>query len=132
MQEGQEDLIIKTLKPVSEIAELCHEANRAYCRIIGDDSQPLWADAPDWQKNSAIDGVKSVIESWDNDGTGLNPEKQHNKWLSQKLHDGWRYGLVKDAVAKTHPCLLPYDELPVEQQIKDTLFAQVVFVFLMF
>jgi len=43
------------------IAVVCHEANRAYCSRIGDDSQPPWCDAPEWQKMSAITGVTFVF-----------------------------------------------------------------------
>ena len=46
--------------------------------------------------------------------------------MTQKSKDGWTYGTVKDAEAKTHPCLLPYSELPQEQKIKDQLFISVV------
>lgn len=52
---------------------------------------------------------------------------QHDAWSETKFKEGWVYGEVKDAEAKTHPCLVPYDELPVEQRAKDTLFANVVF-----
>ena len=31
-----------------EIARIAHEANRAYCQSIGDDSQPNWAEAGLW------------------------------------------------------------------------------------
>ncbi len=39
---------------------------------------------------------------------------------------GWRYGLKKDPAAKTHPCLVPYWQLPAEQRRKDGLFAAIV------
>ena len=41
---------------VKQIAEIAHNINRAYCKSIGDDTQPEWKDAPDWQKQSAISG----------------------------------------------------------------------------
>lgn len=34
---------------VEQIARMAHEANRAYCQALGDDSQPAWEDAPEWQ-----------------------------------------------------------------------------------
>jgi RyR domain len=46
--------------------------------------------------------------------------------MDQKLADGWIYGVEKDAESKTHPCLLPYAELPVEQRRKDALFRAIV------
>lgn len=45
-----------------QIARIAHETNRAYCESIGDNSQPPWQDAPDWQKLSAINGVKFHLE----------------------------------------------------------------------
>jgi hypothetical protein len=46
--------------------------------------------------------------------------------MKAKLSQGWRYGEVKDAVAKTHPCMVPFEQLPVEQQAKDRLLLAIV------
>ncbi len=46
---------------IEAIAEICHMRNRGYCRELGDDSQPVWRDAPGWMKASAINGVKFAI-----------------------------------------------------------------------
>ncbi len=43
---------------IESIAKICHEANRAYCATIGDASQLPWEESPDWQRQSAINGVK--------------------------------------------------------------------------
>jgi hypothetical protein len=40
--------------------------------------------------------------------------------------DGWRYGEAKDEGAKTHPCPVPFAELPEDQQRKDALFVAIV------
>jgi hypothetical protein len=103
-----------------QIAKVCHEVNRAYCRAIGDDSQPAWEDAPDWQRNSATDGVTKHIER------PRTPEESHELWLADKHADGWKYGPTKDPAAKLHPCFVPYAELPQEQRVKDYLFGAVV------
>jgi len=50
----------------------------------------------------------------------------HESWCDFKRADGWVFGEVKDAGAKTHPCLVPYAELPEEQKIKDHLFSAIV------
>jgi hypothetical protein len=42
------------------------------------------------------------------------------------MNEGWVYGETKDPVAKTHPCLVAYNDLPIEQQVKDHLFRAVV------
>lgn len=103
------------------IAEICHEANAAYCRTLGDESQPRWQDAPDWQRMSAINGVRAITGGFI-DG----PEASHRSWMKQKLAEGWEYGDVKDPEKKQHPCLVAFEELPYEQQVKDTIFFNLV------
>ena len=106
---------------VIQIAKTCHEVNRAYCQSIGDNSQPAWSDAPEWQRTSAINGVGYHLSNPDS-----KPEDSHNSWLEEKKRTGWKYGPVKDPEKKEHPCFVPYDELPPEQQVKDALFLGVV------
>lgn len=104
-----------------EIAKVCHEANRAYCQALGDNSQPPWGNAPDWQKASAVAGVKFHKSNPD-----AGPEASHESWMAQKVADGWTYGENKDPDAKTHPCIVPFDQLPREQQAKDFIFRAIV------
>lgn len=104
-----------------QVAQVAHEVNRAYCASIGDDSQPAWADAPDWQKASILAGVDMHMANPD-----ATPEQSHESWLAAKTAEGWTYGEVKDANAKTHPCMRPYAELPAEQRAKDYIFRGVV------
>ena|SRR6185295_8272365 len=106
---------------VIEIARVAHEVNRAYCTAIGDTSQVAWEDAPQWQKDSAFAGVSQIF-----DDPSTTPEQSHENWMAAKIADGWTHGDVKDAEAKTHPALVPYAELPIEQKIKDYLFGAVV------
>ena len=113
--------MIPTMKFFVTIVEVCHEANRALCRAFGDDSQLPWNEAAAWQRESAISGVKWRVANRD------APESaQHDAWMADKIADGWTYGPVKDAVAKTHPCLVPYDQLPPEQKAKDYVFTAIV------
>lgn len=115
---------VEPLITKEQIAELCHEVNRAYCKITGDTSQVPWDEAPEWQKKSAIAGVEGVFE------TPLyaqrSPSKSHNNWMKMKLEEGWRYGPVKDVEKKIHPCLLPYEFLSLKEQFKDVLFEIIV------
>jgi hypothetical protein len=89
------------------IAMVCREANRAWGEANDGLTQPHWWDAPDWQMSSAIDGVIHALKYPD-----AEPEDSHQNWWANKIADGWVYGEVKDAVAKTHPCMVPYDQLP--------------------
>ena len=110
---------------VEEIAKVCHEANRAYCQTIGDNSQPHWEDAPEWQKSSAIKGVEHHLKTLES-GAEPVPSESHDAWLAEKQANGWKYGPVKDPEKKEHPCFLPYDELPLEQKLKDYIFVGIV------
>ena len=102
------------------IAKVCHEVNRAYCQALGDNSQPAWEDAPDWQRDSAALGVRLHTEK------NVGPEASHASWMAQKVLDGWKYGAYKDPANKLHPCIVPFAELPPEQQAKDFIFRAVV------
>ncbi len=108
-------------KDVEAAAQICHEANRVICVCNGDLSQPPWADAPEWQKKSAIDGVYFHLNH-----RGANGRDSHDRWMEVKLMDGWRFGTKKDAEAKTHPCLLPYHALPDHERVKDDVFKAIV------
>jgi hypothetical protein len=104
------------------IARVCHEVNAEYCRSIGDVTQPrLWEDAPEWQQQSALKGVELHLNN-----PNLGPAASHEAWMRDKLDTGWTYGPVKDPEAKTHPCIVPFADLPKEQQIKDWIFRAVV------
>lgn len=44
---------------------------------------------------------------------------EHDRWCAERTRSGWRYGPVRDNDKKTHPSLVPYDELPESEQDKD-------------
>jgi hypothetical protein len=46
---------------------------------------------------------------------------EHSRWVSQKQSEGWAYGPIRDAVKKTHPCIVPWDELPEGEREKDRM-----------
>ena len=106
---------------IEQIAKVAFDLNAAICRGLGDDSQPSWEGAADWQKESVIDGVEYHMR-WP-DALACS---SHNNWLRKKYKDGWTYSEVKDPEKKTHPCLVEFDKLPIEQQLKDHVFRQAV------
>ena len=119
MTRAEDDLETK----VQAVARVAHEANRAWCAANGDMTQLGWDDAPGWQRDSAINGVLFHIE---------NPEAgdsaSHDSWAAERVAAGWVYGEVKapDATPPTHPCLVPFADLPKVQQVKDALFRAIV------
>lgn len=106
---------------IENIARVCHEVNRAICEAAGDHTQRPWDRAEQWQRDSAVKGVNFAMQNPDAPASA-----QHEAWMADKLADGWRHGPAKDAAAKVHPCLVPYDELPFEQRVKDHVFRAVV------
>jgi RyR domain len=106
---------------VIEIARVCHEANRAICEATDDASQVPWEQAAQWQRESAIKGVRFALANPD-----ATPADQHNAWMADKVADGWAWGPFKDPEEKRHPCIKPYAELPLEQRLKDSVFRGIV------
>ena len=108
---------------IERIAHVCHEANRAL-QVTGGEAEvsPHFMEAPEWQVQSAFEGVSCALD-------GATPEELHESWTAAKVRDGWVYGQAKDATAKTHPCLVPYDKLPADQRLKDVIFQAIVSAF---
>jgi len=115
----------KSSQDLEQIARVCHEANRAYCSTLGDNSQPPWNEAPEWQRDSAIHGVVHHLSTLKR-GEEPTPSSSHESWLAQKKDDGWKYGPVKDPNKKEHPCFVSYSELPLSQKMKDFIFVGIV------
>ncbi len=43
----------------------------------------------------------------------------HEVWAQMRLSQGWTYGPRRDDELRTHPCLVPYDELTDEEREYD-------------
>ncbi len=106
---------------VEDIAEVAHEANRAYCVTLGDTSQLPWSETPDWQKRSIVAGVEAIQSNIE-----LTPEEVHARWMDRKEREGWTFGEVKDTEKKTHPRMMSYKDLSAYHKINDNLFGAVV------
>ena len=96
------------------VNHVVHQLQAAY-------SQVSWEEAPDWQRESVRNGVRAVRDE------GPDPQRSHESWLKEKLEHGWKFGLVKDADLKEHPCCVAFEDLPRMQRLKDTLFTTVAF-----
>ena len=38
-------------------------------------------------------------------------ENVHENWSMGRIREGWTYGPLRDDNNRTHPCLVPYDQL---------------------
>lgn len=51
-----------------------------------------------------------------------SPEELHGSWVQAYIDMGWTFGEVRDTEAKTHPDMVPYDQLDKREQEKDAVF----------
>ncbi|MEL7032199.1 MAG: RyR domain-containing protein [Pseudomonadota bacterium] len=107
-----------TLEPV---ARVIHAAIRTWSSAHGQPDMPDWDVAPQWMKESTFASIKFVLEHPDADAGA-----QHVQWMEQRRAQGWSYGPVRDEVRKTHPMLVPFDQLPIMEQKKDDLVSAIV------
>lgn len=107
-----------------EVIEACakaaHETNRAFAALQGD-QQPSWEDSTEEIRESSRKGVQKVLAN-----PTITAEDLHAEWMSEKAKSGWKHGQVKDEKAKTHPSMVPFDQLPGPEKFKDELFRTVV------
>lgn len=114
------------------LAAACHSAWYAYTVLALNEEGEPWETAPEWQKNS----IRDAVRFWDeelakadqseplaNKAARLAP-LSHENWMKYKAEEGWKYGPVKDPEKKEHPCMVPYNDLPEDQKIKDLVVLQ--------
>ena len=112
---GQTRVESEFLVPWDELPEPMKESCRAFVARIGHTLATLGytlvaapsiaPDAPRVQFSS------SVLEAL--------AKYEHEHWMENALDGGWQFGAEKDAEHKTHPDLVPWEELTDEEQERD-------------
>ncbi len=104
------------------IARMCHDVNRVYSSSINDNLEScLWDDLDKAEQQSVIGGVRYVAQH----NGELTPKMMHDEWVNDKRRRGWVYGAAKNYKNKTHPNLMPYNQIHKTQQAKDEMFLTI-------
>ena len=104
-----------------QIAQVMHEAMRAWQAANGQTPAPTWSRAPKWMKEASAASIAWRIENPDAPASA-----QHDQWMATKKADGWKFGKTKDGKKKTHPMMVPYSQLPEFEKRKDALVNAIV------
>lgn len=114
---------MNTLSPdrLEAIARTVHAALGEWAAAHGQADIPAWNMAPDWMRASTRESVQYVLTHPASDGRA-----QHDQWVRQKQAEGWQHGSVKDSAARTHPMMVPYDDLPDWERRKDLIINALV------
>jgi hypothetical protein len=77
-------------------------------------------------KLETVHCVMAPMQDWGEKLFDFKPEEidllarmEHDRWMEEKRQSGWSYAPIRDNPTKKHPCLVSYDELPLEEQEKD-------------
>jgi hypothetical protein len=108
--KGQHCYVIPLVRDLdsSEIYQTVEAWNQAWPKgdFVIDWSQPVGIHAP--SLDMATHKIEQALESW--------AKTQHQRWMSQHLKDGWRFGVKLSTRDRTHPWLQPWESLPPQAQ----------------
>jgi len=103
-----------------KIASIVHSVTMRFPRSDG--SYPeSWGNIPYDAQKQAADAVERVAE-----GKHQSPEELHILWGELNMRNGWSYGEKWCPIKKTHPCMVPYDQLSDAQKLKDEIWGTLV------
>lgn len=101
-------------------AEFVYEGARLQAAAVHAPIVPEpWAEREDAFRTQFLD----VIERQCGPDRKTSPEELHDDWVKAYEAMGWVYGPVRDRDAKTHPDMLPFDQLEWRERDKDAVFV---------
>jgi hypothetical protein len=103
---------------VERLARLIYEATRIEAEWSGRIVPETWEQRDEKFRSQFV----GIVSKYINAERLPTPEQAHNSWMESYLEMGWRHGEKRDPVAKTHPDLVPFDELPRDEKDKDAIF----------
>lgn len=109
------------LAVVMELARVSHEIVRGYREAIGDGTCPPWVQTTKDERMAAAQQVVTVLKF-----PALTAAELHSGFVDTMRDRGWTFGEVMDEEKKTHPLLVDYDQLPLQNRIEDALFCNTI------
>ena len=95
------------LVPFDKLSNDIMEANFDSARTI-----PRKLKLLDIELQKAMADTEPFILKFTDDEIEQLSQWEHARWNWQKILQGWVYGSKKDEAQKTHPCILPWNQLP--------------------
>jgi hypothetical protein len=93
------------------LAKGLHELKRGVYACFGDAAEKAWDDDAEEEKDKTRLRLRFFAENPDAPVDSL-----HVQWRTQKMREGWDYGVKKDEGAKLHPCMTEFSAIPHEQR----------------
>jgi hypothetical protein len=78
------------------------------------------------ETSTPCDSDETFTAELENDNDNISEivvMRNHTYWLNEKIKDGWRYGLNYSLEEKTHPLMLPWEQLPKKYKNNDARFS---------
>ncbi|HYE77886.1 MAG TPA: RyR domain-containing protein [bacterium] len=115
IDEGQNAVENASLKPWERLPGYLQESNREAVREFAKRLVAIgFVLAPDWVPGAPV--TTTDLEPY----MGLLAQLGHVQWCNERHAMGWLYAPgPKDVANRTHPCLVPWHELPFAEQMKD-------------
>ena len=102
------------------IAELVYEICRVEAELSG---RPIVPELYNDRERAFTEQFEKTIERiCAEDAAPTTPEAEHDSWWIAYSDMGWVYGPERDPVKKTHPDMIPFNELSKAERDKDEIF----------
>jgi len=104
------------------VAAVAYAANREFSKIVGGKPfNPPWEEYPEDLKLNLIQAVRNTMKQ-----KIVSAKLSHLQWVKDRLDMGYEKGENINWKKKTHPDLVPFEELPMPAQLKSVLFLAIV------
>jgi hypothetical protein len=111
-QDGKRPVSDPSMHPWDTLQENLRESNRRQADHI-----PVKLRSVGYGFAPVVDRNPVIIEFTDPKEIEVMAELEHERWVSERLLDGWVYNKERDVEKKLSPYLVPWNELP--EEVKD-------------